>query len=131
MHESTTNRTNKLVYPELSYVIVGILFEVHNKLGNKFQEKHYQRAIETKLLAKKIKFKREALVKLNFAGRKLGDFKADFIIDDKIILETKYIWRITQNDIKQVLRYLEATGLKLAIIANFKHRLLEYKRVVY
>ena len=47
----TTNLANKekLVYPELSYLLMGILFEVHNKLGTKYQEKHYQRAIEIKL----------------------------------------------------------------------------------
>jgi hypothetical protein len=46
-----TNITNKekLIYPKLSYVIMGILFEVHNKLGTKYQEKHYQKAIEIKL----------------------------------------------------------------------------------
>ena len=40
---------NKLIFPELSYILMGILFEVHNKLGTKYQEKHYQRAIEIKL----------------------------------------------------------------------------------
>lgn len=131
MHKSTTNLTNKLIFPELSYLIMGVLFEVHNKLGNKFQEKHYQRAIESKLASVGIKFKKEVPVQLTFEGKKLGDFRMDFLIDDKIILETKYVWRITQSDVKQVLRYQQATGLKLAIIANFRHKTLEYRRVVY
>ena len=62
-----TNLTNKkLIYPELSYLIMGILFEVHNKLGTKYQEKHYQRAIEIKLKELKIPYEREKNVKIKF-----------------------------------------------------------------
>ncbi|MEK9180982.1 MAG: GxxExxY protein [Patescibacteria group bacterium] len=132
MHKLVTNVTNreKLIYPELSYLLMGVLFEVHNKLGTKYQEKHYQRAIEIKLHELKIPFQRELAVKVEFENQPLGDFFIDFVIDHKIILETKQIWRITDNDIKQVLRYLKATGLKLGIIANFKHPRLEFRRVL-
>lgn len=130
MHESTTNHTNTIIYPELSYLIMGILFEVSNKLGNKYQEKHYQRAIETKLKATKIKFKREVPIIVTFDGAELGKFKIDFIIENKIVLETKTVWRLTPSDLKQVLRYLEATKLRLGILANFRHKLLEYRRIV-
>jgi GxxExxY protein len=128
-----TNFTNKerLVYPELSYIIMGNLFEVHNKLGTKYQEKHYQRAIEIKLKELNIPYKREAKVNIEFGKEKLGEFYIDFIIDNKIILEIKKIWKITQDDIKQVLRYLKATKLRLAIIANFRHKRLEYRRVIH
>ncbi len=124
------NKKAELLYPELSYELMGVLFEVHNKLGTKYQEKHYQRAIETKLKLLKISYKREVKIEVNFENDKLGDFFADFIIDGKILLEIKMVWKITANDIKQVLRYLDATKLKLGIIANFKHPKLEYRRVV-
>jgi len=128
----TTNFTNKekLIYPELSYILMGILFEVHNKLGTKYQEKHYQKAIEIKLKELNIPYKREVKVNVEFGKENLGEFFIDFIIDNKIILEIKKIWKITQDDIKQVLRYLKATKLKLAILANFKYRRLEYRRVL-
>jgi GxxExxY protein len=128
----STNNTNKekLIYPELSYILMGILFEVHNKLGTKYQEKHYQRAIEIKLKELNIPYKREERITVEFAKEKLGDFVVDFVIDDKIILEIKKIWKITQNEVKQVLRYLKATNLKLAIIANFYHKRLEYRRIL-
>lgn len=126
----TTNSTNKLVYPELSYILMGILFEVHNKLGTKYQEKHYQRAIEIKLKELKIPYHREAPVKLKFGSEDLGLFLLDFTVDDKIVLEIKRVWRITDDEIKQVLRYLKVTGLKLGIIANFRHKRLEFRRVL-
>ncbi len=127
-----TNITNRqeLIYPELSYVLLGVLFEVQNKLGTKYQEKHYQRAIEIKLKELGIPYKREAKVTLKFGTEELGDFFIDFIIDGKIVLEVKRVWKITQDDIKQVLRYLKATGLKLGIVANFRHRRLEFRRIV-
>jgi len=111
-------------------MLMGILFEVHNKLGTKYQEKHYQKAIEIKLKELKIPYQREANVRLQFNGEELGEFFVDFIIDSQIVLEVKRVWRITQDDIKQVLRYLKATNLKLSIIANFKHRDLEFRRVL-
>lgn len=133
-HESNTNSTNKknakLVYPELSYLITGILFEVHNKLGNRFQEKHYQRAVAIKLQELKIPFEKEIGFDVEFEGQKLGKFFADFIVDSKIILELKCVWKISPSDVKQVLRYLKTNDLKLGIIANFRHSSLELRRVV-
>jgi GxxExxY protein len=128
----STNITNeeKLVYPELSYILMGILFEVHNKLGTKYQEKHYQRAIEIKLKELNIPYKREVKVNVEFGKENLGEFFIDFIIKNKIILEIKKVWKLTQDDVKQVLRYLKATKLKLAILANFKYRRLQYRRIL-
>ena len=127
-----TNITNKekVIYPELSYLLMGILFEVHNKLGTKYQEKHYQKAVEIKLKELNVPYKREVKVKIEFGNEELGKFFVDFVIDNKIVLETKKVWKITQDDIKQILRYLKATNLKLGIIANFRHKRLEFRRVL-
>lgn len=65
-----------------------------------------------------------------FSNEKLGEFFIDFIIDNKIVLEIKKVWKITRDDVKQVLRYLKSVNLKLAIIANFRHRHLEFHRVL-
>lgn len=127
---AANNTNGKLIYPELSYTLMGILFEVHNKLGTKYQEKHYQRAVEIKLKELGIPFKREAKIKVYFGSEDLGDFFADFIIDNKIILELKRVWKISQDDIKQVLRYLESSRIKLGIIANFRHKRLEFRRII-
>lgn len=125
------NSNEYLVYPEESYKIMGILFEVHNKLGTKYQEKHYQRAVETKFIEYDIPYRKEVKVKVDFGSRELGHFFIDFFVFDKIILELKKVNFISPDDIKQALRYLDALGLKLCIIANFKHnKKLEYKRII-
>jgi GxxExxY protein len=121
---------DKLIYPELSYILTGILFEVHNKLGTKYQEKHYQRAIEIKLKELKIPYQKELGVDINFENEKIGKLFIDFLIDNKIVLEIKKTPMITKDHIKQVLRYLNALNLKLGIIANFQHKRLEYVRVL-
>lgn len=125
-----TNLSEYLVYPEESYKIMGILFEVHNKLGTKYQEKHYQRAVETKFIEYKIPYQKEIELKVNFGSRELGKFYMDFLVFNKIILELKKVRFISDDDIKQVLRYLDAAKSKLAIVANFRHQRLEYKRIV-
>lgn len=125
-----TKKCANLIHPELSYKVMGILFEVHNKLGTKYQEKHYQRAIETKLKSADFTFRREKKVSVEFEGRKLGNFYVDFVVENKIIVEIKTVPAITNDMIRQVLRYLESTNLKLAIIANFRRSPLECRRVV-
>jgi len=120
----------ELIYPELSYILMGILFEVHNKLGTKYQEKHYQRAIEIKLKELKISYQKEAKVDINFGKEKIGKLFVDFVVDNKIVLEIKKIPKITEDHIKQVLLYLNTLNLKLGIIANFQHQKLEYIRVL-
>lgn len=119
-----------LVYPELSYQIVGVLFEVHTALGNRYQEKYYQRAVAVKLRNYNISFKKEISVDLVIDGEKIGKYFLDFLIEEKVILELKAKLSFTKNDYRQVQAYLKATNLKLGILANFYCESLEYKRIL-
>jgi len=69
-------------------------------------------------------------VDINFGKEKIGKLFVDFVVDNKIVLEIKKIPKITEDHIKQVLRYLNTLNLKLGIIANFQHQKLEYIRVL-
>lgn len=125
-----SNNENKIIYPELSYKIVGILFEVHTKLGNRYQEKYYQRAIESDLKAKNIKYSKELAVNLMYGKEKIGKYFFDFLIEDKIILEIKAIPCFKISDYKQVSAYLKSKNIKLGILANFRTEKLTYKRIL-
>lgn len=114
---------NDLIYPELSYSIVGSCFEVHNTLGRYAREKQYGDALAKKLKEHEIKFKREAQI------GESGNI-VDFLIDDKIILELKTKSVINKSDYYQVQRYLQESGLKLGIIVNFRDEHLKPRRVV-
>jgi len=120
----------RIVLPNESYRLMGLLFEVHNKLGSVYKEKNYQDAIAEVLKREKIPYEREKLIKLKFENLEISDFFADFIIDGKILLEIKASKLISQDDIRQVLRYLKSANLPLAIIVNFRSKKLEYKRLI-
>lgn len=123
--------TKNIIYAKESYKLVGIAIEVHKKLGNRYQEKHYQKLFEEYLKKLKIPYEREVSLKAKTDdGYEIGEFIIDFIINKKILLEFKRVNFIHYGDIKQVLRYLDATGLKLGIIINFKLNKLQYKRII-
>lgn len=121
---------NKIIYPELSYKIVGILFKVHTELGNKYQEKYYQRAIAIELEKQGIKFKKELMIDLVYNDEKIGKYFIDFLIEDLIVLEIKANADFRLSDYKQVSAYLKSKDIKLGILANFRTKKLTYKRIL-
>lgn len=124
------NKKVRIVQKELSYKIVGILFEVHKELGNRYQEKYYQRAIEQALKLSNLKYDKEISVDLMFKGKKIGKYFLDFLIEDAIILEVKAVPILLPKDFKQVLAYLVANNKELGILANFRSESLVYKRIL-
>ena len=121
---------SKIIYRELSYKIVGILYFVIKELGSDYHEKYYQRAIESKLKSENIPYERELKVDIIFESSKIGHHFADFVIDKKIILELKRGNEFRPADIKQVLMYLKSTNLKLGILAYFGNTGVKIKRVI-
>jgi len=120
----------ELLYKDLSYKLNGIFFEVQNKLGTKFQEKHYLKAICAFLKENNIPFKTEVSFKVDFKNETLGLFRADLIVDDKILVELKAVDRLTNDHKLQILRYLQALDLELALLVNFRLRPLQFIRVI-
>jgi len=114
---------DSLIHPELSYVIVGLLFSVHNELGEFAKEKQYGDLIEKKLTELKLHHKRE---------NRVSDSRniLDFIVDDKIILEIKAIRFINRECFRQIQNYLQQTGKKLGILVNFRTSYLKPIRVI-
>jgi len=124
-----TNK-EKIIYKDLSYRIVGLAIEVHNKLGPGFLEKVYENAMMVLFQRDGVSAKQQASVKVYFEGQEVGDYYADIIVENKIILELKTAEQITEVHKAQILNYLRATGLKLGMILNFAKPGLEYARVV-
>lgn len=123
MNANYTNKKGKLIYPELSYTLTGICFNVHNKLGRYAREKQYGDLLEEKLKEIKIPYKRE------FKIEKTGN-TVDFLIDNKMILELKAEPLILKEDYYQTQRYLQASHVKLALLTNFRNRYLKPIRVI-
>jgi len=120
----------KVIHPELSYKITGILFKVQNGLGRFCNEKQYGDAIEKMLLESSIKYEREKELPKLFDGEQDRRNIADFLIDDKILLELKAKRIASREDYYQVRRYLASLNLKLGILVNFRDKYLKPRRIL-
>lgn len=121
---------DKLIYPELSYKIIGVSFEVSNEIGPDCKEKHYQRAIVKAFKREGIEFQEQVPVEMKFQEQKIGIYFLDFLVEKKMILEIKRGEHFSKNNIKQVYDYLKATDLKLGLLVNFTNKGVMFKRIV-
>jgi GxxExxY protein len=120
----------EVVYPDLSYKIVGCAFEVYNSLGKGFPEKYYQKALAIELKTKEIQFKEQVYHPLIFKNEIVGKNYFDFLIEDELIVEIKQGSHFSKNHFEQVLRYLKVSKLKLGILISFANEGVKVKRVL-
>ena len=123
---------NKILYKDLSYKVQGILLETRKSYGSGHKEKIYCNIIEELLCANKIKYKREVSFNIisKLTGKKLGVYRPDFVIEDKIILEIKAVDIIPKNFIDQIYSYLKVSNFELGIFVNFRSPKLYIKRII-
>lgn len=119
-----------LLFPELSYKLVGIAFTVSNELGHGHLEKIYQRAFAKELRAEKIAFKEQVMYPVHYKGEEIGKGYLDFLIEEKVIIELKKSDIFSKKNIEQVSNYLKLSGLQLAILIHFCKEGVKYKRIV-
>lgn len=123
-------RNSTLLHPELSYRINSVLFDVYNNLGSGHKEKIYQQAVAAGLTDAHIKFIEQVHVPLIYKGKKVGTYYLDFLIEEKIILELKQGKFLPKAVYRQVIGYLEALNLELAIIGCFTFDCVVPRRIV-
>ena len=119
----------KVLYPELSYTLMKIGFEIHNKLGPGFTENIYEAAFTQELRSNNLYFEKQKPIRIKYKGIILGDYRLDLVVDQKIVIELKAVTSL--NDVfKQQLRsYLKAGNYRLGLLLNFGSRRLEYIRI--
>lgn len=125
-----TLKRKDIIYSDLSYKVIGILFDVFNQLGYGYQEKYYQKAIAISFSESKIKFKQEVYSPLKFNNQKVGNYYFDFLIEDKIVLEIKRGNHFSRKDIEQIYSYLKVSKLKLGLLVNFTSKGIKFKRIL-
>jgi GxxExxY protein len=119
-----------LLFKELTYVLRGLLFSVHNELGNFRNEKQYADSLEEKLKENNIQYEREKILLPSFEGEKTGRNRLDFLIDNKLILELKHVVCLSRDDYFQCQRYLVSSNLYLCLLVNFRSKYLVVRRVL-
>ena len=119
------------IYKDLTYQIIGVLFDVHNELGGGFLEVVYSDAVEYELKTRGIPYEREKRFQVHYKDTILPHhFYADFIVFEKIILELKSATHLHDAHMAQCLNYLKISKLKLAILANFEEDKLIHHRII-
>lgn len=111
--------------------LIGAAFEVHNVLGFGFLEKVYQRAMEVELQLRGLKVELEPVIKVRFKGVIVGDYAADLLVQEKIVVELKTDAVYQPIHEAQLLNELCGTGIKLGYLINFGRERVDYKRMVF
>jgi len=122
-----------ILYPQLSWDIVGAAIEVHKHIGPGQLESVYQRSMECELRRRGLSARAQVPVPMYFKGERVGDFFADVIVEDAVILELKAVDRWKPVHTAQLLSYLHAAKLRLGMLMNFNvERMVRgVKRVVW
>lgn len=123
-------RRDDLLYPELSYKLVGYAFEVFNELGPGHSEKTYQNAYALILRKNNHNFVEQAYYPVRFKGQVVSKGFLDFKVEEKVIIELKKNGRYSKTHMDQVLDYLKRSGLKLALLIQFSYDGVLFKRIV-
>ena len=110
--------------------VVGAVYEVANTLGAGFLEKVYERALKTELNSRGINVEAQAPIQILYKGKNVGDYYADLLVEDKLIVELKCVDTLSHEHFAQSLNYLKATGHHVALLVNFQHPKVEWKRIV-
>ncbi len=115
---------------ELTYAINGAIFEVSRILGPGFLEKVYENALLMELKAREIKAAAQYPITVRYKDQIVGEYFADLLVEDQVIVELKTVDRIEKIHEAQLLNYLKATGIKVGLLVNFKNTKAEIKRFV-
>jgi GxxExxY protein len=119
------------LYKDLTYKIIGCLYNVHKELGSVHKEIIYHKALAIEFRDNDVPYSEEKSIDVKYKGKKVGIYKPDFILDDKVILEVKVTPFITKAMQDQVYYYIKGSKYKLALLANFGTSKVGIKRLIY
>jgi GxxExxY protein len=120
----------KLLLKDEVYQVVACAIEVLNGVDHGLIEKPYENALVIEFSFRNIPFRQQPAFDVLYKSHKIGLFVPDLIVFDSIVLDTKVIDRINDHERGLMLNYLRITGLRVGVIVNFKHRKLEWERIV-
>ena len=116
---------------QITYLINGAVFEVNRILGAGFLEKIYERALLSEFQDRELKAKSQVPITVHYKDKVVGEYFADIVVEDQVIIELKAIDRIQKIHEAQLLNYLKATGYKVGLLINFTYPKAQIKRFVF
>ena len=123
---------NPLKHGEITEKILKCAFDVHSFLGNGFQEVIYQRALTLEMYSLNLEFAREIEIPIFYKHyeKEIGTRRADFLVEGKVLIETKAQIQLDDVHLAQILNYLKAYKIEVGLLINFGSKSLTFKRVV-
>lgn len=121
----------KLDINDLTYKINGAVFEVSRVLGAGFLEKVYENALMEELKERGLNADSQVPIKVKYKGKEVGEYFADIVVENRVLLELKAVENIDKVHEAQILNYLKATSFTVGLLVNFKHPKAEIKRFVF
>ncbi len=120
----------KLLHADLTHSIIGAAMEVHNLLGPGFLEAVYEEALAHEFDLREITYERQKTYCVPYKSITAGTYRPDFVVEDKIIVDTKAIKQLTEIDEAQIINYLKVSKLRVGLVINFASLRLDYRRRV-
>ena len=114
---------------EITYKIIGCSMKIHNTLGNGFQEVIYQRCLAIELEKAALSFAREKEQAIFYEEIQVGTRRADFIVEDKVIVELKAVINLENVHLAQAKNYVVAYDFPVGLLINFGATSLQYKKI--
>jgi len=114
---------------ELTYKIIGCAMKIHNTLGNGFQEVIYQRCLAIEMEKQGLGFAREEEMPIFYEDVQVGTRRADFVVENQVIVELKAIIKLEDVHLAQGLNYLQAYKMDKGLLINLGSKSLEVKRL--
>ena len=114
----------------LTRSIIGAFFEVSNELGAGFLEKPYENALALELRSRGHQVSQQVPVPIFFKGQLVGEYIADMIVDERILIEVKAVKALDDVHVAQCMNYLKATTLRICLLVNFGSPSVKWQRIV-
>jgi GxxExxY protein len=131
MLEIEDEHPDKLLHREVTQRIIGAVFAVHQHLGYGFLERVYQRALQVELVQRGATAEIERRIQVRYKSATVGDYEADLIVDDCVVVELKVASEYDKRDEAQLLNELKATEIRVGMLINFGRAKVAYKRLVF
>ncbi len=130
MEDGASTQPMQFLHGEITGAILAAVFEVAQELGHGFLESVYEKALALAIREKGLRVAVQYPVAVRFRGEDVGQFFADLLVEDCVVVELKATKSLLPEHQAQVINYLRATGLEVGLLVNFGNAKVEYRRLV-
>ena len=119
-----------MLYSDVTELVIKVFYQVYNTLGYGFLEKVYENSMRIELKKMGLKVVAQKNIKVHYMNYEVGDYFADLVVDDKVILELKAADALCEEHESQLINYLKATNVEVGLLLNFGKQ-AEFRRKIF